>query len=131
MMNTKILLIASSFFLGILGLLFSFLPQEMFALLNIESDVTLILLTQCFSSLYLALAMMNWMSRESLIGGIYSRPLAIGNFLHFFMSSLALMKSSSSTADLSNYIVLLTVLYVLFAISFAYVLFNSPKQLKK
>jgi hypothetical protein len=35
--------------------------------------------------------MLNWMARANRIGGIYSRPVAMGNFLHFTMGALVLL----------------------------------------
>ena len=39
---------------------------------------------------------MNWMAKTVLIGGIYARPLAIGNFTHFLVGALALLKYAFS-----------------------------------
>lgn len=41
----------------------------------------------------LGFAMVNWMSRGNRIGGIYMRPLAIGNLLLFTVSGLSLARA--------------------------------------
>jgi len=33
----------------------------------------------------LGFSILNWMSKASLIGGIYNKPLLIGNLLHFLL----------------------------------------------
>ena len=50
---------------------------------------------QACGVLYLGFAILNWMAKDDLIGGIYSRPVAMGNFLHFFTIAMALVKSFS------------------------------------
>ena len=44
---------------------------------------------QIIGSLYFALAILNWMSKGSFIGGIYNRPIAIANLTHFVIAGLA------------------------------------------
>ena len=36
--------------------------------------------------------MLNWMARGNIIGGIYSRPVAVGNLIHFAIAALAMVK---------------------------------------
>ena len=66
-------MLASALFLGFVGLLFSFLPQEVLGYLSIQPDTINVLLMQIMSALYLGLALLNWMSKGTLIGGIKYR----------------------------------------------------------
>jgi hypothetical protein len=68
--------------------------------------------------------MMNWTAKANLIGGIYARPLAIGNLTHFVIGALALSKGYS----LSQPIIFqaITLIYIVFAISFVIVFFRHP-----
>jgi hypothetical protein len=84
-LNTKILFTISAIFLGLVGIGFSFLPDEIIMYLNIESNPFLTLLLQLLGSLYLGFGIMNWMAKGSLIGGIYNRPIVIGNSMHFLL----------------------------------------------
>ena len=84
---------ASALVMGALGLAATFLPQEIAAYLG--ASTTLPLLIQILGALYLGFAMLNWMARTSLIGGIYSRPVASGNLVHFVVGALALAKAHS------------------------------------
>ena len=87
---------------------------------------TLELLMQIIGSLYFAFAMLNWMSKGSLIGGIYGRPIAIANLTHFVIAGLALIKGILSNPSLSYIIWSIAIIYSIFAILFGIVAFNHP-----
>jgi Fe2+ transport system protein B len=121
-------MISSSILMGILGGITSFLPKEVLLTLGQTSTSTLILVVQILGALYFGFAIMNWMAKTVLIGGIYSKPLSLGNFAHFCVAALALAKSSLHHEATSKYILVLTVIYALFAIAFGVVSFTNPKQ---
>ena len=125
-MNTKLLMIGSAVFMGLIGIALSFMPNEVLENLGQVPNPTLALILQLTGALYFGFAMTNWMAKTVLIGGIYSRPLSIGNFSHFFIAGLALIKSSLKSSTSSSYIFILTIIYVIFAILFGYVLFIHP-----
>ncbi|MGE0246572.1 MAG: hypothetical protein AB7Q37_13095 [Pyrinomonadaceae bacterium] len=125
MKNTKILMILSSLFMGAIGGLFEFFPHEVLTSLQATSEGPMPLIVQISGALYLGFAVTNWMAKGSLIGGIYSRPLAIGNFLHFLVGALALTKFSLSSSS-STPIWLLTFVYMMFAVFFGYLFLNNP-----
>jgi hypothetical protein len=83
-------------------------------------------LAQACGALYLGFAILNWMAKDNLIGGIYSRPVAMGNFLHFFAMAMAFIKSFSVLLRSSADVALLG-LYAVMAIGFGVVLFRHPK----
>ena len=80
-MNTKILLTVSTLFLGTIGLGLSFLPTEALNILHLKTSQTSALIMQLLGALYLGFGMMNWMAKGSIIGGIYNKPLVIGNLM--------------------------------------------------
>lgn len=127
-MNSKIVMTVSSLFLGIMGITFSFLPEEIMNYLNVEPNPITILLLQILSALYLGFGILNWMAKGSIIGGIYNRPIAIGNLMHFGVGAIALIKIISRIQIHSEVIIVLTVSYVILALSFAYVFFNNPSK---
>ena len=127
-MNTKILLTASAIFLGLIGIGFSFLPDEIIMYLNIESNPFLTLLLQILGSLYLGFGIMNWVAKGSLIGGIYNRPIAIGNSLHFFVGAITLLKIVFKIQEHTEIIISLTVIYTILALCFAYVFRTNPNK---
>lgn len=129
-MNTKILMTISALFLGIIGLVLSFLPDEIINFLNIETNVISTLFLQILSALYLGFGILNWMAKGSLIGGIYNRPIAIGNLMHFAVGSIAFVKIISRIDAHTEIIIFLTVVYVIFAFSFAFVFRTNPNSIK-
>ena len=80
---------------------------------------------QILGALYFGFAMLNRTAKANLIGGIYSRPVAIGNATHFLIGALALIKLAFNDTTLIN-IWIAGVIYSIFAILFGYVLFTNP-----
>jgi len=128
-MNTKTLMIASAFFLGILGIALSFFPQEIAIYMGIDTNPISILFLQLFSSLYLGFGVLNWMAKSNLIGGIYSRPLAIGNLMHFGASAIALFKITLKIQTHFEIILALTLIYSIFALCFTYIFVTNPSKI--
>jgi len=124
-MNTRVLMIASALFTGLLGVAASFLPQEILAYLGVAPNDISVLVVQLAGALYLGYAMLNWMARSNLIGGIYSRPVAMGNFFHFTAGALVLVRSWMDGA-VGIAIPIATGAYALFAVGFGAVLFTHP-----
>ena len=116
---------ASALVMAILGLIASFLPQEVLAQAGEQSTGLLPFVVQIIGALYLGFAMMNWMAKDSLLGGIYNRPVAMGNFLHFTVGALALGKGAVAMS-FTTPLVASSILYAIFAIAFAAVFFTSP-----
>lgn len=129
-MNTKLLIKFSSFFLGILGIILTFLSKEFLEYLKIETDEITILILQILGSFYLCLGLINWMVKNSLIGGIYNKPIAAGNFMHFMVSALALLKLVFNIQSHIEIIISLTIVYSFFALSFAYIFRTNPKSIE-
>ena len=70
--------------------------------------------------------MLNWMSKGSIIGGIYNRPISIANLTHFVIAAFALVRGILSNPSLSYMIWLITIMYSIFAILFGIMAFNHP-----
>ncbi len=121
--NTKVFFTASAVFLGLIGIDLTFIPQEIASFLGLPSESALLL--QLTGALYFGFAMVNWMVRGSTIGGIYNRPIAIGNFTHFLIGSLALLKSVSTNLDAIP-ILIFTGIYTVFALIFGLIVFTHP-----
>jgi predicted DNA repair protein MutK len=128
-MSTKILMASSAVFMAALGLAATFLPQEIIAALGGGTVRTLPLLVQVLGALYLGFAMLNWMAKESLIGGIYSRPVSMGNFLHFAIAGIAMVKAVAA-GERAVSILICTAIYAVFAIAFGAVVFGRVKAAK-
>ena len=115
----------SAIYLGVIGIAASFLPQEILVALGASSETPLPLLVQLSGAAMFGFAMVNWMARGSLIGGIYNRPVAVGNVAHFVIGALALLKASGSMGATSPLLVLL-IGHGLFAVAFSWMLMKSP-----
>ena len=122
---------SSALFLAIIGILLSFLPNEVVEYLNVEPNSITTLFLKMMSALYLGFGILNWMAKGTLIGGIYNRPIAIGNLMHFGVGAIALVKIASKIQAHSEIIISLTAIYVIFAMLFAYVFRTNPTKTKK
>jgi hypothetical protein len=116
-------MIISAIFLGGLGIILTFLPQEISNYLFIKQPI----IFQLLGALYFGFAMINWTAKANLIGGIYGRPVAIGNFSHFAIGGLALIKPILSGTLYGNLWVIITIVYLVFGILFGYIFFNHPR----
>ena len=125
MVNTKLLLGASAVVLGTAGLAGTFAPHELLSAIGIAPAGALPILVQLLAALYFGFAMLNWAAKGSLIGGIYNRPVAIGNLTHFVIGALALAKAVMSGQS-NRVVIAATVVYVVFALGFSVVFFRSP-----
>ncbi|MBJ6118584.1 hypothetical protein JAO76_10300 [Pontibacter sp. BT310] len=129
-MNTKILMSASAIVLGAIGILLSFFPDEILEYTGASSVSFFQLILQLLGAGYLGFAMLNWMARGNLIGGIYSRPIAIGNLMHFIVAGLALLKTAYGSQG-TTVVWVAAALFLVFAVLFAMVTFRHPLQSKE
>mgnify|MGYP001820257650 FL=1 len=123
--TSKIVLGSSAIILAASGLALTFFPDELAENINLPDDASVKLLIQTIGAMYFGFAMLNWMSRRSLIGGIYNRPIAIANMTHFMMVGIALTKLMLSKA-LPQSFWLVTLIYVVYALIFGWLLFTTP-----
>jgi len=123
---TKLTMSASAIALGTAGIIMTFVPEAVLGYFSLEMSRMLVLLVQILGALYFAFGMLNWMSKASLIGGIYNRPIAVANFSHFFIAGLALIKSIISNSDLPLIFLVIGIVYLIFALLFGLILFKHP-----
>jgi len=125
-MNTKSLMTLSAIILALIGINLIFLPKEILDYFELSVSDTLELLMQIIGSFYFAFAILNWMSKGSIIGGIYNRPIAMANLAHFVIAGLALIKGVLANPSLSYVIWSIAIIYSIFAILFGIVAFKHP-----
>jgi hypothetical protein len=110
--------------LALAGVLALFVPELVLSMLEASATVQLSALVQIMGAMYLGFAFMNWTAKDSAIGGIYARPVSLGNFGHFFVGALLLIKAQiSSGFDLPIFLV--SVVYGIFAILFYWLVFRA------
>lgn len=120
----RALMALSALAMAAAGLAATFAPGELLAAVGAGADAWSELLVQLAGALYLGFAMMNWMARGSLIGGIYGRPVALGNLVHFVVMAFALARAA--VPEPTPVLVAAAVVYAVFALWFAFVAFTSP-----
>lgn len=91
----RALLIVSSIAMGVAGIAASFAPVEIVEALGSSATRPAAIVVQLLGAVYLAFAITNWTAKGAPIGGIYSRPISMGNLVHFTMGALALAKYGS------------------------------------
>ncbi len=128
-MNTKLLMTASALTMGVAGIVLSFLPQEILSLLNPTGAGLNVFVLQILGALYFGFAMVNWTAKANLIGGIYARPIAIGNLTHFIIGALALLKGYFSSHDKT--VLIAALIYTVFAGAFGFVFFTHPVKVSE
>ena len=125
-LNTRLIMTCSAVLLALIGVVLTFLPNEMAVYMRIENSKAIQLLLQIAGAMYFALGMLNWMTRSSVIGGIYNRPVAIANFTHYLIGALALAKGLLNTAGLPFVFWLLAGFYIVFAVLYGFIFNRNP-----
>ena len=121
---TRWLMMLSAIFLAIAGLITSYFPDKVLETHNVVPNNTMLLLIQMMGALYLGFAILNWTARGVLMGGIYARPLALGNFLHFAMVAVMLARSAYDFGVVQ--LATSAAVFGAFAIGFGIALFRPP-----
>jgi len=121
--NTKYLMMASSVFLGLIGVTCSFAPENILKYFSFENNALLVMIIQLLGALYIAFAFLNWTAKANLIGGIYSKPVSLGNTLHFVVGGVAMANYFLKHPD-ASILIIPVILYAVFAVLFALVLFG-------
>ncbi|MDZ7773128.1 MAG: hypothetical protein U5K31_10395 [Balneolaceae bacterium] len=125
-LNTQWVMTGSALFLGAAGLALSLFPQEILQAVDAPASTGTVIFPELAGALLFGFAFLNWMARGNIIGGIYSRPVAAGNFLHFMMGSIILGKKVL-TGGLPDLFITAFILYLGFAAVFGYLLFGQGK----
>ncbi len=123
-MHSRILMSTSAVFLAMLGLATSYMPDKVLGIHGTVPDMPTMLLIQMAGALYLGFAILNWTARGVLIGGIYARPVALGNFLHFAMVSVMLIRAAIVHGVMQ--LAISATVFSVFAIWFGVVLIRPP-----
>lgn len=125
MIATRTLMTSSALVMGALGVAATFLPHEILASVGVPALAPAVLAVQVGGALYLGFAMLDWMARANLIGGIYSRPVAVANLSHFTVAALAMLKAVIA-GERSVALVAAVIVYAMLAVAFAFVVLRHP-----
>lgn len=121
----RLLMTASAVFLVLLGVPCMFAPDVVLTRLAGGTSMAAETLAQLTGALYVGFAALNWMSRGSLMGGIYGRPVGIGNLLHFVAGAFTLIKAAPAMSEPAAAWAV-AIVYAVFAAGFARVIFRNP-----
>jgi hypothetical protein len=122
---SKGLLAASAVFMAAAGLGLTFMADTLLRHVRQPDARILVVFVQTIGALYLAFAALNWLLRGSAIGGIYGRPLALANLLHFMIVAIMLVRWAVEGGPPG--IAVLSGIYAAFAIGFVAVMFREPQ----
>jgi len=123
--GTRYLMMASAAFMAVIGLALTFAPQEILHRFDTHASTWEQTVAQLCGALYCGFALMNWMAKGATLGGIYGRPIVIGNVVHFRMGVLVVVKMQSGPSSLAAQWSLAG-MYLVFAVLFGYVTFTNP-----
>jgi hypothetical protein len=114
---------SSALLLGLAGVFALFAPDVILSAVGAAAGTTTVLI-QLMGALYFSFALMNWTAKDSLIGGIYARPVSLANFSHFFAGALLLLRYQlSHEINLGVFTALLV--YTVYAVFFYWLVFRS------
>jgi hypothetical protein len=107
--------------LAVLGVVASFMPQEILGRAGIPADRFTVTLIQLAGALYFGFAFLNWTAKGMLLGGIYGRPIVVANLIHFAIGAIVLLEGREPKAAA---LIVSATFYSVFAVWFGYVLFG-------
>ncbi|MCX2495274.1 hypothetical protein OQX63_17420 [Pedobacter sp. PF22-3] len=125
-MNTKLIMTLTAILLAIIGIFLSFAPDLVMSSLGISSSAIITLILQLLGAAYCAFALLNWMAKGALIGGIYNKPIAIGNLTHFLIAGLALTKAVLHNPQLPVVLSILAGCFLILACVFGIISSRHP-----
>jgi len=125
-MNTKLIMKSTAILLAAIGLSLTFAPDKVVESLGIDNSVVLQLMFQLLGAAYFAFAMLNWMAKGAIIGGIYNRPIVVANLAHFLIGGLALTKAAFSNHQLPVVLSVLAGFYMVAALVFWILMSRHP-----
>ena len=109
--------------MGALGIAASFFSHELLRFAGATVETPTVLIVQVCGALYIGFAFLNWYLRGFVIGGIYNRPLALANLLHFAVVAITLLKAAPAFDSLILWAI--AGAYVVFAAWFGIVMFSA------
>ncbi|MDZ7632136.1 MAG: hypothetical protein U5K74_12530 [Gemmatimonadaceae bacterium] len=123
-MPTNPLLVTVSVVYGVGGLALLFAPDVIMSQVATGVPPVAIWIAGMFGGALVAMSLLNWFSRQSLIGGIYGRPLLLANLM--LLSNITFSSLRLWRAQPAPLFAVVTVLGAVFVIAFGRLLFRTP-----
>lgn len=96
---SKSLMVAASLVLALIAVALIFASEEWTSIFGVEPTLALTSTLQVLGAFMAAFAFMNWMSKGMTLGGIYGRPIVIGNMVQFAMNAILFVKLSLKISE--------------------------------
>jgi hypothetical protein len=125
-MNTKLIMTATAILFAVIGIFLTFAPDYVMTLMGISPNKGIELILQLVGGAYYAFAILNWMAKGALIGGIYNKPIALANFTHFLIGGMALLRAGFGNKGLPQIVSVLGGFYLVLAITFWVIMSRHP-----
>src|SRR5476651_1054082 len=111
-MNTKLIMTATAILFAIIGVFLTFAPDYVMTLMGIDPNKGIELILQLVGAAYYAFAILNWMAKGAIIGGIYNKPKALANFTLFLIGGMAITRAGFGNNGLPKIVSVLGGFYV-------------------
>ena len=118
---------ASMVFLLVGGLVLLFAADEVLPRLVAGFPAGGAWLGQFLAAAWIALGLLNWFNQQTLLGGIYGRPVAMTNAVFYFIAAISLVKVAAR-GELPAGVWAVAVPMALFAIAYTWLLFRGPLE---
>lgn len=125
MLTSMLISRASAALLLIGGVILLFSPDAALPWLIPDYPTSAFWLGQLIGAAWLGMAALNWLSRSSVLGGIYGRPAVFANLSLYFISAIVILKAAAR-ADAPSALWGLAAPAVVLAIAYGWLLFRGP-----
>lgn len=121
---TRIILVASSTLLAVVGLACLFLPELLARWLALASGAADAL--PLAAAALIGVAALNWTGRGAIYGGIYGRPIVLANFMTVGVTTLVLLRGQLEAPTVLGWT--LAAAFLSYLAGFALLLFRPPTR---
>jgi hypothetical protein len=123
--NSTLVSRASAAVLLVGGLSLLFAPDAILSRLDSAYPVTAFWLGQLLGAAWLGVAALNWLTRATLLGGIYGRPIVLANLVLHFISAMVILKAAQR-AGFPPALSVVAILALMLASAYGLLLFRGP-----
>jgi hypothetical protein len=127
--QSKYILTTSAVIYLLFGLGISFLPEETGRIFGTASQYGVdLLLMKVIGALFFGIGVINFMSRKTIVGGIYGRPITLGNAMLSMIIASQFLKFNYYQDGVGAHFWLVAVIFSTLSLSFIYLFFSTPKS---
>lgn len=125
----KYILTISALIYLLFGLGISFFPEETGRIFGTASQYGVdLLLMKVIGSLFFGFGVINFMSRNTTVGGIYGRPITLGNAMVSMIIASQFLKFNVYQDGVGAHFWIVAIIFTMLSLSFIYLFFRTPKS---